>query len=86
MSMDAATRTSWLERYRSGPSLLRRAWDETPAEMRSWRPAEGAWSALEVVAHCADSEALQAPSAGRQDLISAGVSSQARRSRLGPER
>lgn len=60
MSMDAATRTSWLERYHSGPSLLRRAWNETPAEMRSWRPAEGAWSALEVVAHCADSETYAA--------------------------
>ena len=60
MAMDAATRTSWLERYRSGPSLLRRAWDETSAEMRLWRPAAGAWSALEVVAHCADSETYAA--------------------------
>ena len=42
MSMDAATRSSWLERY------------------RAWRPAAGAWSALEVVAHCADSETYAA--------------------------
>ena len=60
MSMDAATRSSWLERYRTGPSLLRRAWDEAPTEMRLWRPAVGAWSALEVVAHCADSETYAA--------------------------
>ncbi len=60
MSMDAATRSSWLERYRTGPSLLRGAWDEAPAEMRAWRPAAGAWSALEVVAHCADSETYAA--------------------------
>ena len=60
MAMDAATRTEWLERYRSGAALLRRAWEEAPPEARTWRPAPEAWSALEVVAHCADSETYAA--------------------------
>jgi len=58
--MDAATRKAWLERYRSGPVLLRQAWAEVPREARTWRPEATAWSALEVVAHCADSETYAA--------------------------
>ena len=60
MSMDLASRTLWLERYRSGPSILRQAWKEAPPEARTWKPAPEAWSALEVVAHCADSETYAA--------------------------
>jgi hypothetical protein len=36
--------------------VLRAAWAAVPSEARQWRPAEGEWSAHEVVCHCADSE------------------------------
>jgi len=60
MSFDATTRESFLRRYRQGAALLRQAWEEVPAEARTWRPAEGKWSAHEVVVHCADSETYAA--------------------------
>jgi len=60
MPYDAATREAFLRRYAAGPALLRRAWGEVPGEARTWRPAEGAWSAHEVVVHCADSETYSA--------------------------
>lgn len=58
--MDAERREVWMARYRSGASLLREAWARVPPEARTWRPAPGAWSPLEVVAHCADSETYAA--------------------------
>ncbi len=60
MSLDAPARNALLERYRTGPALLRQAWLEVPAAARSWRPGEGRWSAQEVVVHCADSETYAA--------------------------
>jgi len=60
MPFDAATREAHLLRYRQGPDLLRRAWEEVPEEARAWRPGEGRWSAHEVVVHCADSETYAA--------------------------
>ncbi|MBI1751365.1 MAG: DinB family protein [Acidobacteria bacterium] len=60
MPFDAATRDSCLRRYAEGAALLRQAWEEVPAEARAWRPAEGKWSAHEVVVHCADSETYSA--------------------------
>lgn len=60
MPFDAATRDSYLRRYAEGALLLRRAWEEVPAEARAWRPGEGKWSAHEVVVHCADSETYSA--------------------------
>lgn len=60
MSLDAPARNALLERYRTGPALLRQAWLELPVAARSWRPAEGRWSAQEVVVHCADSETYAA--------------------------
>ena len=60
MSFDLATRKSFLQRYRQGPGLLRQAWAEIPDAARTWRPAEGKWSAHEVVVHCADSETYAA--------------------------
>lgn len=56
MALNAAERSACLDRYAAGPALLRAAWAEVPAEARRWRPAEGRWSAHEVVVHCADSE------------------------------
>src|SRR5450631_1163269 len=60
MPFDAATRRAFLRRYAEGPALLRRAWQEAPAEARAWRPGAGKWSAHEVVIHCADSETYAA--------------------------
>lgn len=60
MPMDAAARATWIERYRSGPGLLRETWEALPEAAWHWRPIPGAWSALEVVAHCADSETYAA--------------------------
>jgi len=60
MSFDAVARESFLRRYAQGPALLRQAWDEVSAGARTWRPAEGKWSAHEVVIHCADSETYAA--------------------------
>ncbi|MFN8010780.1 MAG: DinB family protein [Holophagaceae bacterium] len=51
-----AERDAFLDRYEAGPARLRQAWSEVPPAARTWRPAEGAWSAHEVVVHCADSE------------------------------
>ena len=56
MACSNAERNAYLDRYGAGPGLLRDAWAELPAEARKWRPAEGKWSAHEVVVHCADSE------------------------------
>ena len=56
MALSEAERNAFLDRYAAGPTLLRAAWESVPAEARQWRPAEGKWSAHEVVVHCADSE------------------------------
>ena len=57
MTLTSIERESFLQRYATGPVLLRQAWSEVPEAARQWRPAEGKWSAHEVVVHCADSEA-----------------------------
>jgi len=51
-----AQRESLIRRYEEGPAKLRAAYDRVPPEARKWRPAEGKWSAHEVVCHAADSE------------------------------
>ena len=56
MALGKSELDAYLKRYGSGPALLRMAWSEVPAEARQWRPAEGKWSAHEIVVHCADSE------------------------------
>jgi len=56
MSLSPAERNAFLDRYEAGPARLREAWSEVPPEARQWRPAQGKWSAHEVVIHCADSE------------------------------
>ena len=56
MTLSRVDREAFLARYEAGPALLRQAWSEVPVEARQWRPAEGKWSAHEVVVHCADSE------------------------------
>jgi hypothetical protein len=54
--MPPADVESLIRRYAEGPALLRAAWARVPAAARQWRPAEGKWTAHEVVVHCADSE------------------------------
>ena len=60
MPFDAATRETFLRRYREGPLLLRSAWEAVPSQARTWRPGAGEWSAQEVVLHCADAETYAA--------------------------
>lgn len=57
MPLTPSERAGFLDRFEAGPTLLRQAWAEVPPEARQWRPAEGKWSAHEVIVHCADSEA-----------------------------
>ena len=56
MAHTKAEREALIRRYEEGPGKLAAAWAKVPAEARQWRPAEGKWSAHEVVVHCADSE------------------------------
>jgi len=49
-------REDLIRRYEEGPAKLRAALARVPAEAVKWRPAEGKWSAHEVVCHAADSE------------------------------
>jgi hypothetical protein len=60
MACSEAERNAFLDRYATGPGVLRAAWEATPSEARRWRPAAGKWSAHEVVVHCADSETFAA--------------------------
>ena len=56
MALSASERETLIRRYEEGPAKLRAAWQKVPQEARQWRPAEGKWSAHEVVCHAADSE------------------------------
>lgn len=58
--MDATERQRLIEQYTEGPTRLAAALAAVPSEARTWRPSPGAWSAHEVVYHCADAEALVA--------------------------
>jgi hypothetical protein len=49
-------RDALIRRYEEGPGKLKAALAKVPPEALQWRPAEGKWSAHEVVCHCADSE------------------------------
>ncbi len=54
--MTPAERRALITKYAEGPSKLRAALAEVPAEAIQWRPAPGKWSVHEVIIHCADSE------------------------------
>ncbi|MFM7282905.1 MAG: DinB family protein [Planctomycetia bacterium] len=56
MSLSPSERSECLQRYERGPALLRAAFETLPREALMWRPEPGRWSALEVLAHCADAE------------------------------
>lgn len=57
MPLTAAERQDLIRRYEQGPSRLKAVLAKVPPEAMQWRPAEGKWSAHEVVCHLADSEA-----------------------------
>ncbi len=57
MALSPSEREALIRRYEEGPEKLRAAFERVPPEARKWRPAEGKWSAHEVVCHAADSEA-----------------------------
>lgn len=54
--MDTVTRAELIRQYANGPAVLRTVWDETPSDVRLYRPAPNEWSAREIICHCADSE------------------------------
>lgn len=54
--MNATERDALIERYGDGPKRLRAALATVPPAALQWRPQAGAWSAHEIVCHCADSE------------------------------
>ena len=56
MALTASEREGFIRRYEEGAARVRAAWEKVPPEARKWRPAEGKWSAHEVVCHTADSE------------------------------
>ena len=56
MAVTPAEREDAIRRYAEGPALLRAALARVPAHAMKWRPAPAAWSAHEVILHCADSE------------------------------
>ena len=56
MVYSPAERETLIRRYEEGPGKLRAALAKVPPEALKWRPAEGKWSAHEVVCHAADSE------------------------------
>jgi DinB superfamily len=56
MGMSQAEREKLIEQYARGAARVEEALAKVPKEALTWRPAEGKWSAHEVVVHCADSE------------------------------
>ena len=56
MAYGKSERDALIRRYEEGPAKLKAALAKVPPEAMQWRPAEGKWSAHEVVCHCADSE------------------------------
>ena len=58
MAYSRAEREALIQRYEEGPGKLRAAYARVPKEAVQWRPAEGKWSAHEVVVHCGDSETI----------------------------
>jgi hypothetical protein len=58
--MDAAHRAELLERYRTGPGAVDAATGDLTAEELDRRPADGGWTAREVIHHLGDSELISA--------------------------
>ncbi|MEJ7839349.1 MAG: DinB family protein [Thermomicrobiales bacterium] len=56
MALSSDERKELMSRYANGPAVLLAAWEAVPPELQKLRPAEDAWSAHEIIVHCADSE------------------------------
>jgi len=56
MALARVKREALIRQYADGPARLRAALAKVPAPALTWRPAPTAWSAHEIVCHCADSE------------------------------
>lgn len=55
--LSPSDRAAWLDRLAAGAGKIAAAWRDLPAAARAWRPGPGAWSAHELLCHCADAEA-----------------------------
>ena len=60
MPLAEEERRRLIDLYAAGPERLRAAIESVPEEARKWRPAEGKWSAHEIVCHCGDAETVAA--------------------------
>lgn len=60
MILSPDERANLIEHYAEGSALLTAAWASVPVEFRKRRPSDEAWSAHEIVIHCADSETFAA--------------------------
>lgn len=56
MTLSRSDREALIDRYARGPALLKATLAKVPKDAMQWRPAPDAWSAHEVIVHCADSE------------------------------
>ena len=55
--LTSSDRTVLLDRLAAGADKISAAWRDLPPAARAWRPGPGAWSAHEILSHCADAEA-----------------------------
>ena len=55
--LTSSDRTVLLDRLAAGADKISAAWRDLPPAARAWRPGPGAWSAHEILCHCADAEA-----------------------------
>jgi hypothetical protein len=53
----SSDRSVLLDRLAAGADKVSAAWRDLPPAARAWRPGPGAWSAHEILCHCADAEA-----------------------------
>lgn len=60
MVLSEDERRELISRYANGPAVLIAVWEAVPSALRKVRPAENAWSAHEIIVHCADSETFAA--------------------------
>ena len=60
MKYTPAERAALIDRYEKGSTVLRDAFAKVPREAWNWRPGPRKWSVHEILAHCADAEAVAA--------------------------
>jgi uncharacterized damage-inducible protein DinB len=55
--LTSSDRSALLDRLAAGADKISAAWRDLPPAARAWHPGPGAWSAHEILCHCADAEA-----------------------------